>query len=234
MQMISGTSVLVLCTGVAFVAHAVEGVANPGDLAAVCGWYDAADASTITDAGGGAVSTWKDKSGNNYDLTEATNRPTTGTRTINGLNTLDFDGVNDQLRCTTAIDQYLSAIYVVVSRIPLRQELAYWREQSNTGGALYQTTTTLNANFSSNTVTVSSALAASTPVLCSVRSISLNGIIARAGRRELGTIDCRSLLHQRAECRLPERRREFFLGRQDRRSHLSAQAHSVTTRIVPY
>src|SRR5262245_16672761 len=59
-------------------------------------WWDASDTSTITDAGAGAVSVWGDKSGNARDLSQGTggNRPTTGTRTINGLNVIDFSGTN--------------------------------------------------------------------------------------------------------------------------------------------
>jgi len=62
-------------------------------------WLDASDESTITDTGG-AVDTWADKSGNGYDVTQATaaNKPTTGTRTMNGLNVLDFDGSSDYLQ----------------------------------------------------------------------------------------------------------------------------------------
>lgn len=54
-------------------------------------WFDAADASTITDTAG-AVSQWNDKSGNSRDLSLATGatNPTTGTRTLNGLNALDL------------------------------------------------------------------------------------------------------------------------------------------------
>lgn len=68
-------------------------------------WWDAADLSTITDAGGGAVSQLDDKSPNGRDLSQATSghRPITGTRTINGLNTLDFDGSNDNLFDDTAL-----------------------------------------------------------------------------------------------------------------------------------
>lgn len=56
-------------------------------------WYDASDASTITEAAG-RVSQWNDKSGNNYHMTQATgtNQPYTGSRTFNGKNVLDFQG----------------------------------------------------------------------------------------------------------------------------------------------
>jgi hypothetical protein len=62
--------------------------------------YDASYTSTITDAGGGAVSAWAPKSGSvGATLAQGTaaNRPITGTRTQNGLNVLDFDGTNDLL-----------------------------------------------------------------------------------------------------------------------------------------
>jgi hypothetical protein len=62
-------------------------------------WYDAADTATITESSG-AVSQWNDKSGNGYNILQATgaNQPTTGTRTQNNRNVIDFDGSNDQLR----------------------------------------------------------------------------------------------------------------------------------------
>lgn len=65
---------------------------QPSDLSGLQLWLDASDASTITDAGGGAVSQWSDKSGNAHHFTQpvAGNRPTTGTRTQNGLNVIDF------------------------------------------------------------------------------------------------------------------------------------------------
>jgi hypothetical protein len=65
-------------------------------------WYDASDASTITEDTG-AVSQWNDKSGNNKHATQGTgaNQPTTGTRTMNGLNTLDFDGSNSFMDAPT-------------------------------------------------------------------------------------------------------------------------------------
>lgn len=51
----------------------------------------------VTDAGGGAVSTWADLSGNGRDLTEATNRPSISAAAINGKNAISFDGSNDRL-----------------------------------------------------------------------------------------------------------------------------------------
>ena len=66
-------------------------------------WYDAADTGTITQVSG-AVSQWNDKSANGYNLVQATatNKPTSGTRTKNSLNVIDFDGTNDFMQANTA------------------------------------------------------------------------------------------------------------------------------------
>lgn len=54
-------------------------------------WYDASDTSTITELSN-KVSQWDDKSGNGYNLTQATGalQPSSGTRTQNDLNVIDF------------------------------------------------------------------------------------------------------------------------------------------------
>jgi len=67
----------------------------PTELANLVLWLDAADTGTITDSGG-VVSGWDDKSTNGFDLEQLTGglQPTTGTRTVNGLNVIDF---NDDL-----------------------------------------------------------------------------------------------------------------------------------------
>lgn len=67
----------------------------PSDLESLVAWWDADDASTITDTAG-AVTAWSDKSGNGNTLSTHTGAPTTGVRTMNSLNVLDFDG-NDIL-----------------------------------------------------------------------------------------------------------------------------------------
>jgi len=66
-------------------------------------WYDAADTATIT-VSGNAVTQWNDKSANAYNLTQGTSaeRPSSGTRTINSKNVIDFDGSNDSLNAATA------------------------------------------------------------------------------------------------------------------------------------
>lgn len=66
---------------------------TPASLPSLAGWWDASDTATIT-ASGGATSQWNDKSGNARHFTQGTGsaQPTTGTRTQNALNVLDFDG----------------------------------------------------------------------------------------------------------------------------------------------
>ena len=73
-------------------------------------WLDASDTSTIVETSG-SVSEWQDKSGNGNDLTQGTgaNQPTTGTRTMNGLNVLDFDGTSDYLAQSSAFSASLSS-----------------------------------------------------------------------------------------------------------------------------
>ncbi|OVE75448.1 hypothetical protein BVX97_04530 [bacterium E08(2017)] len=65
---------------------------TPADIATIA-WYDASEISTITEIAG-AVSQVDDKSGNAQHIAQTTNnwQPTTGTRTLSGLNVLDHDG----------------------------------------------------------------------------------------------------------------------------------------------
>lgn len=78
---------------------------SPLDLSPTL-WLDASDTSTITEStpGSGAVSQWDDKSGNGYNLVQATSsaQPKTGTATINSLNVLEFDGASTQYMNETA------------------------------------------------------------------------------------------------------------------------------------
>lgn len=79
-------------------ASAVMGGAFvPSDDTNLLGWWDAADAGSIN-ATGGAVSAWTDKAGGPA-LTQGSSpsRPSTGTRVLNGINVLDFDGTQDFL-----------------------------------------------------------------------------------------------------------------------------------------
>lgn len=87
---------------------------RPTAISGLAAWYDATVG--VTDAGAGAVSTWADQSGNGRDLTQGTagSRPTTGTRTQNGRNVLDFDGSADFLDGSSAFTQGNSDTVFVV------------------------------------------------------------------------------------------------------------------------
>jgi hypothetical protein len=78
-------------------------------------WLDASDVSTITESSG-SVSQWDDKSGNGNDATQAVSveQPTTGTRTINSLNTIDFDGTTDSFTLNSSFDMIGKAVFVVI------------------------------------------------------------------------------------------------------------------------
>lgn len=67
---------------------------DPGDDPALIGWWDADDAATLTEAGSG-VSSWADKAGGANPLVQTADnrRPATGTRTLNGRNVLEFNGL---------------------------------------------------------------------------------------------------------------------------------------------
>ena len=83
---------------------------TPLDLTSLVGWWDASDTATITSSGG-AVSQWDDKSGNGNHLVQATSalQPTTGTRTINSLNAIDFIPTDDRMACTTVPNDDLTS-----------------------------------------------------------------------------------------------------------------------------
>lgn len=86
-------------------------------------WLDASDTSSIS-VSGSDVTQWNDKSGNGYNFTQGTsaNRPSSGTRTINSLNVIDFDGTNDSLTTSAAKSAFnflhsaASTIFIVLQQ----------------------------------------------------------------------------------------------------------------------
>lgn len=90
---------------------------SPLDFGAdLLAWFDASDTSTITETGG-AVSAWADKSGNGWDVSQATgaSQPTTGSATLNGRNVVSFDGTDDFLTASSispaiAFDDFSCAV----------------------------------------------------------------------------------------------------------------------------
>jgi hypothetical protein len=71
---------------------------DPTSIADLVAWYDASDTSSIS-LSGSEVTQWNDLSGNAHHATQGTStrRPLSGTRSLNGLNVLDFDGTDDFL-----------------------------------------------------------------------------------------------------------------------------------------
>jgi len=80
---------------------------DPRSIAALDLWFDAADQSTVTEAGGAGtgVSAWANKSGlTGRDMTQtiANNRPLYQATYLAGKHSVVFDGDNDTLNCTSA------------------------------------------------------------------------------------------------------------------------------------
>lgn len=99
---------------------------RPTQIANCVGWWDASKSGTLFDAtsGGsavaadGAVARWEDCSGNGNHLTQGTsnNRPLRRAANINSLDTLDFDGTNDSLSLTTALDASVYTAFVIAKK----------------------------------------------------------------------------------------------------------------------
>jgi uncharacterized repeat protein (TIGR02543 family) len=90
---------------------------TPADIT-MAAWYDAADASTITQSGG-LVSQWRDKSGNNRHIDQATGsrQPVYASSGVNGRGTITFDGSDDTLSRTPVVSTKTTSTSVfVVSR----------------------------------------------------------------------------------------------------------------------
>jgi hypothetical protein len=68
-------------------------------------WLDANDSSTVIQSSG-AVSTWQDKSGNNYHFTQdsdTSRRPLYSATSLNGMPAITFDGSNDYLSISSRL-----------------------------------------------------------------------------------------------------------------------------------
>ena len=98
---------LVVVAGFASSANAAP-LWTPAEISNAA-WWDASDTSTIT--GSPTVTAWNDKSGNNNHFT-AVSDPQTDTRTIGGLNAIDFD--RDSFNMTSAIDLVGKSYFAVL------------------------------------------------------------------------------------------------------------------------
>jgi len=90
---------------------------TPSDIPGLVGWYDASDEATI-EVTGSLVNAWLDKSGFGNTVTATLgDRPKTGTKTINGMNALEFDGSNDFLEASSFFTEPDLTIAVVFGSI---------------------------------------------------------------------------------------------------------------------
>jgi hypothetical protein len=98
-------------------AGPVVAVTQPTDIAGCVGWWDASDAGSITESGG-LVSQWNDKStAGNHATASSTARPTTGTRSLNGKNVIDFDGTANAMATSLADTATQTVLFVAVSDV---------------------------------------------------------------------------------------------------------------------
>jgi hypothetical protein len=90
---------------------------DPLNLPNLKAWYDASDTSTIS-VSSTRVTQWDDKSGNAYNLTQATDalRPYSGTRTVNSLNAIDY-AANTNSLCKHS--HYWKLMMMLQDQLPL-------------------------------------------------------------------------------------------------------------------
>ena len=113
---ISYTSVVIFFLVILPFTHKAEAALwTPAEIS-LLRWYDASDTSTITLVDTDNVSQWNAKVGaTNLTQTTAGYRPRSGTRTINGLNTVEFDGTDDRMA--------IGATLTLVSGAPTKREV---------------------------------------------------------------------------------------------------------------
>ena len=98
-------------------AGPVTAVSSPTEISGCVGWWDASDAASITQSVG-LVSQWNDKStAGNHATASSTARPTTGTRSLNGKNVLDFDGTANAMATSLADAATQTVLFVAVSDV---------------------------------------------------------------------------------------------------------------------
>jgi hypothetical protein len=94
-------------------------------------WLDFSDTSTITESLN-LVSEVSDKSGNanNFIQSIAASQPLTNTSTINGLNTIDFDGIDDYLPSPISFNDEYTAYFLVDTTTVSGRSAIYCEEPS--------------------------------------------------------------------------------------------------------
>jgi len=94
------------------------------------GWWDASDPDSFTADESGFISQWSDRSGNGRHAIQATqaHKPTTGTRTFNGMNVVNFPGNGPHLEVQNIVGLDLEArdfYYVVKGDLGLYSKVIF-------------------------------------------------------------------------------------------------------------
>lgn len=134
-------------------------------------WYDYADASTITEAGN-QVSQVDNKSGiNNSIQSTGANQPIYGTTTLNGLNTMYFDGSKFMVtENNVVIDSNITVFIVLNNSNTLGANANFFRGVNDIGAVTYINTVAGNkyAMFNGSVLLSSTSAVNDTSVLTSV------------------------------------------------------------------
>lgn len=181
-------------------AGPVTAVSSPLDIAGCALWLDASDTATITHAGG-AVSEWRDKSsGGRHHTASGSARPTTGTRTQNGLNVIDFDGANNLLTGNAASLTMFqnvphAAVFVVIKFDALTANQYFFEHKATGAAARFQIFTQPGGNLvvggrrldADSLVTVASVATTSPSLIAGIADYANSDLFLRAGGATLAS-----------------------------------------------
>lgn len=119
-------------------SEAAAGLAPP--IAGYIGWWDASDTSSISHTTN-SVTQWNDKSGAGLHVTSSgTARPTTNTRTINGMNVIDFNGSSNGLFLEiTNLSPPITVFYVTANDITTGVQHVIGRDTASTNSYIAYT-----------------------------------------------------------------------------------------------
>lgn len=157
---------------------------TPASISGLALWLDASDAATITQTAG-SVSQWNDKSGNGNHMLQGTGsrQPTTGTRTINGRNVIDFDGTTDSMECAgaslLAVPSGDNYIYFVAQSDNAATSQSMFAKTGGTGAWLLTRASTNILSRQTESFGVSQLNLAfdTNPHICGVRTTGINSFV---------------------------------------------------------